>query len=149
MTIPNSVTSIEGYAFSGCTGLTSVTIPDSVTSIGYSAFSSCVSLTDVYYAGTENQWSKIQISNYDIPLTSAMIHYNWTDIPDVIATGECGSDGGNVAWTLTSGGILTISGTGAMADYEDISPWYEYQVTTAIIEDGVANIGNYAFACLQ
>ena len=34
-------------AFSGCTGLTSVTIPDSVTSIGVSAFSSCTGLTSV------------------------------------------------------------------------------------------------------
>ena len=36
--IENGVTSIGGYAFYGCTGLTSVTIPDSVTSIGDSAF---------------------------------------------------------------------------------------------------------------
>ena len=38
-TIPNSVTSIDGSAFSGCSGLTSVTIPNSVTSIGSGAFS--------------------------------------------------------------------------------------------------------------
>ena len=38
--IPNSVTRIESFAFSGCSGLTSVTIPSSVTSIGQSAFSS-------------------------------------------------------------------------------------------------------------
>jgi uncharacterized repeat protein (TIGR02543 family) len=45
--IPNSVTSIGGSAFSGCTFLTSVTIPGSVTSIGYSAFSGCTSLSSV------------------------------------------------------------------------------------------------------
>ena len=47
VTIPNSVTSIGIYAFSGCTGLTSVTIPNSVTSIGGGAFSSCTGLTSV------------------------------------------------------------------------------------------------------
>ena len=45
--IPNSVTSIGGSAFHGCSGLTSVTIPNSVTSIGNAAFSCCSSLTSV------------------------------------------------------------------------------------------------------
>ena len=47
VTIPSSVTSIGGRAFSGCTGLTSVTIPNSVTSIGDYAFSGCTGLTSV------------------------------------------------------------------------------------------------------
>ena len=40
--IPDSVTRIGGWAFSGCTGLTSIVIPDSVTSIGDWAFSGCM-----------------------------------------------------------------------------------------------------------
>ena len=47
ITIPNSVTSIGGGAFSGCSSLTSVTIPNSVTSIGNDAFYGCSSLTSV------------------------------------------------------------------------------------------------------
>ena len=46
-TIPDSVTSIVGYAFYYCTSLTSVTIPDSVMSIGQHAFQGCKSLTSV------------------------------------------------------------------------------------------------------
>ena len=46
-TIGNSVSSIDNYAFSGCSGLTSVTIPNSVTSIGEYAFSGCSGLTSV------------------------------------------------------------------------------------------------------
>ena len=45
--IPNSVTSIGKYAFSGCSSLTSVTIPNSVKSIGYEAFYNCSSLTSI------------------------------------------------------------------------------------------------------
>ena len=45
--IPNGVTSISSYAFSGCSSLTSITIPNSVTSIGYCAFEDCSSLTSV------------------------------------------------------------------------------------------------------
>ena len=47
ITIPNSVTSIGSYAFSGCSSLTSITIPNSVTSIGGGAFYGCRSLTSV------------------------------------------------------------------------------------------------------
>ena len=45
--IPNSVTSIGGGAFYGCSALTSVTIGNSVTSIGDSAFDGCSGLTSV------------------------------------------------------------------------------------------------------
>jgi TolB-like protein len=46
-TIPNSVTSIGGWAFSGCSSLASVAIPTSVTSIGDAAFHGCSSLASV------------------------------------------------------------------------------------------------------
>ena len=47
ITIPNSVTSIEERAFSSCQGLTSITIPNSVTSIEESAFYYCDRLTSI------------------------------------------------------------------------------------------------------
>ena len=47
LVIPNSVTSIGDYTFSGCNYFTSITIHNSVTSIGSGAFSNCNSLTDV------------------------------------------------------------------------------------------------------
>jgi len=46
-TIPNSVTSIEMYAFYGCIGIATLTIPNSVRVIGERAFSDCTSLTSV------------------------------------------------------------------------------------------------------
>ena len=45
--IPNSVTTIERYAFEGCSDLTSITIPNSVTTIGDEAFWGCSSLTSI------------------------------------------------------------------------------------------------------
>ena len=47
VTIGNGVTSIGSYAFKNCSGLTIVTIPDSVTSIDGGAFSGCSGLTSV------------------------------------------------------------------------------------------------------
>ena len=45
--IPGSVTSIDAWAFYGCSSLISVTIPDNVTSIGNYAFYDCSSLISV------------------------------------------------------------------------------------------------------
>ena len=48
VTIPNSVTDIGEWAFSGCSGLTGeLTIPNSVTNIGDGAFYYCSGLTSV------------------------------------------------------------------------------------------------------
>lgn len=47
VTIPDSVTTIDGSAFGGCESLTAVTIPNSVASIGNSAFQVCSSLTSL------------------------------------------------------------------------------------------------------
>ena len=47
LVIPDGVTEIKGYAFYGCTGLTSIEIPSSVTSIGKEAFHYCTGLTSI------------------------------------------------------------------------------------------------------
>ena len=75
--IPDGVTSIELSTFNRCESLASIVIPDSVTSIGYRAFVDCKSLTDVYYKGTEAQWSQIAIDEYNEKLTDATINYNY------------------------------------------------------------------------
>ena len=80
VTIPNSVTSIGNSAFYGCSSLTSVTIPNSVTSIGIYAFYHCTKLKDVYYSGTEEQWSQISIGSDNSALTNATIHCTDGDI---------------------------------------------------------------------
>ena len=45
--IPNSVTHVGDYAFSGRTGLTDIVIPNSVTAIGFMAFRDCTGLTGI------------------------------------------------------------------------------------------------------
>ncbi len=67
--------------------------------------------------------------------------------PKYIALGTCG-DG--LTWILTSEGVLTISGEGAMSDYSPSSsaPWSENaaSIRSLVIKDGVTSIGSYAFA---
>ena len=64
---------------------------------------------------------------------------------DIVDSGTCGAE---VTWTLDSEGVLTISGTGAMKDYDPYkAPWYgsRSRVKSAVIADGVTSIGDYAF----
>ena len=142
MTIPPKITAIADDVFCSCTGLTEITIPRGITSIGDSAFYDCPNLTDVYYGGSEEEWSKIAIDEYNSYLTDATIHFN-SALP--VASGTCGE---NLTWTLDSNGILTISGTGAMADYFYYeAPWSDYYdaIRSVVVEEGVTTIGKYAF----
>ena len=78
---------------------------------------------------------------------------------EIVASGNCGAQGDNLTWTFDSDGVLKISGSGEMADYEKInpfyptyggqsnSPWNEYRqrVKTIELPDGLTSIGDYAF----
>ena len=74
--ISGHVTSIGDSAFSDCSELRSVTLPASVTFIDWWAFYNCSKLRDVYYAGNEDDWNKIDIKIYNGYLAGANIHYN-------------------------------------------------------------------------
>ena len=63
ITIPNSVTSIGSSAFDGCSALTSITIPDSVTGIGGSAFNCCYNLSSITFEGTVEQWNLVDFGH--------------------------------------------------------------------------------------
>lgn len=52
VTLPSSMTTLNGYAFYGASKLTSVTIPSSITSIGSYAFEFCTSLKSINIPGT-------------------------------------------------------------------------------------------------
>lgn len=75
ITIPDNVKSMEAHAFVNCTGLKSIVIGSGVTSIGGSAFSFCSNLAEVYYKGTEVDWNKIEIDQYNSELTDAVRYY--------------------------------------------------------------------------
>lgn len=63
------------------------------------------------------------------------------------ASGECGDD---LTWTLDRNGVLRISGSGDMWDYNS-SVWtpswsgYSDQIKTLVLEEGITRIGKEAF----
>ena len=149
MKIPDSVTSILYGAFRNCSSLTSVTIPWRMTKIEAQAFSGCGKLTDVYYTGSQARWEKANVASGNEPLLNAAFH---VESASPVGSGKCGD---NLTWSVDGDGILTISGTGAMWDYEDVeiesggwrtsAPWYDYAPTELVLKEGVTQIGKSAF----
>jgi hypothetical protein len=77
--IPNSVTTIGEGAFAYCTSLTSVVIPNSVTTIDQFAFAGCTSLTSVVI-GNGVTTIEIGVFAYCTSLTSVVIPNSVTTI---------------------------------------------------------------------
>ncbi len=109
------------------------------------------------YVYMENVWLRWvplgNSTNTNIYLTDIIIYGNngSSDAPGIVASGDCAEDGSsNVTWLLSTDSILTIGGSGRMADYDEqtnIAPWYQYKdaYNSVYIADGVTNVGNLAF----
>ena len=87
ISIPESVTSIGGYAFRDCSSLTSISIPESVTKIGNYAFQNCSSLTSIIIPESVTSIDDYAFS-YCFRLTSIIIPESVTSIGNY-AFSEC------------------------------------------------------------
>ena len=130
ITIPNSVTSIGGGAFSGCSSLTSITIPNSVTSIGDWAFRSCTALTSVTIPN-----SVTSIGSYAF--------YGCSSLTSV-TIGESVSEIGNSAFeNCTSLTSITIGESVSKIGYSAFSGCSS--LTSITIPNSIRSIGDWAF----
>lgn len=87
--------------------------------------------------------SSVEAANYII--TRYPKDYVPSDDPNADELADSGT-AGSLNWSLTNGGVLKISGNGAIPNYSlDNSPWSALNIQTIIIEDGVTSIGDYAF----
>ena len=98
--IPEGVTSIEELTFRGCTSLRSVKLPISLNVIHTEAFYNCSELCDVYYSGTQAQWTRITISDGNDCLTGANVHCV-LETPVVKASNAV--NGVKITWNAISG----------------------------------------------
>ena len=116
---------------------------------GHSSRGYCNVRWDLTVAQKQKQFPTVETvwrPNASLAVTSGGTDSGGGTTGDVIGSGNCGANGANVTWKLTSDGTLTISGKGKMYDY---MYWYSLrsQVKSVIIEDGVTTVGDCAFDC--
>ncbi len=131
--IPDSVTSIDEYAFYHCTGLTSITIPDGVISIGVEAFRGCTGLTSITIPdsvtsiGSSAFYGCTGLTNIKIPESVTTISSQ--------AFRDCR-------------GLTSITIPDSVTSIGDYAFYGCIGLTSITIPDGVTSLGNYAFyAC--
>ena len=75
--VPDKVKTIGIGAFCDCS-ISKIYLPKGITYIGHGAFRGC-SLMNVYYEGSEEDWAKINIGDFNESLFKACICYNHTE----------------------------------------------------------------------
>ena len=128
------ITAIGANAFSGCSALTAANIEGTATTIADGAFDGNATGRRIF-----------------VPVSAIGNYGESSHAADIYATGQCGAEGSDVSWELNAKTLaLSISGTGAMADYASSSsvPWTSVhgKITSATIAEGVTSVGNYAFS---
>lgn len=84
VSLGKKMTTIPEERFRECAKLTEIYIPASVNKLEYHSLGYPTSVKDIYYGGSESQWNKVEIGEYDKNdiTSSATIHYNSTGLPE-------------------------------------------------------------------
>ncbi len=145
--LPESVTSIKEYAFYGCSSLTAITLPESVTCIGEYTFSGCSSLTAITIPE-----GVTSIGDYAFRDCTALKEIIFEDGSETLSLGYNYYDNGYTTGqglfydcpleSVYLGRNLSYS-SGSSYGYSPF--YYKTELTSVLIGDGVTSIGSWAF----
>ena len=163
--LPNALTTIGDRSFQA-TNIKKITFPSTIQDIGMMAFLNagldtviCEAITPPslgLYAFGYSTMDILYVHNVETYKNDASWRNKFKEIQKIDGSsyeeeeeelgGTCGT---NVKWTY-KGGVLTISGDGAMNDFYNYwgeAPWHEYvkDITSIEIEEGITHIGDRAF----
>ena len=120
LTIPDTITALNNYAFMHCTSLVGVTIPDQVTSIGLNVFKGCINLTEIGVNAANSNYCAVGGVLFTKDMTQ-LIQYPAAKADTVY---------------VISNGICSVS---------DSAFWYSANLINITIPDSVTNIEKCAF----
>ena len=132
--IPGSVSVVPAGLFRSATCLKRVAIPRSLAGVAANAFENCTNITEVFYEGSESEWTNLPISSGNDPLKNAQVYFNST-LDDYYC---------RISVQVSGGGRVTVDHNTAKAgDTVTVTaaPYQGYELT-AICVDGAAIQGN-------
>ena len=145
ITIPEGVPLIRNGAFLGCTALSTVRLPKGLESM-YGGFDGCTAISDVYYAGSLEDWCKIQLygsSNNPVSVGGARLYCEGKLITDLVIPKSVTSFSQHFSGCSSITSVKIHGGVTAI-------PHDAFEGCTALktvtVESGVTEIGGAAFA---
>lgn len=140
--IGNGVTVVSANAFRGGAAMRTVKLPGTLREIHQNAFQGCSYVTGVFFDGSTVAWNAVTMSIGNTNLTAVTVRTSCYD------QGSCGT---GLSWTLSNDDVLTITGSGAIPDYDDAdnkAPWaaYRSRIVKLVLTNNVTGIGSYAFS---
>ena len=135
------MTRIGDSAFSGCSGLTSITIPDSVRSIGDDALKNCSGLTEIRVDPNNPRYDSRDNCNAIIDSESCklVVGCKSTQIPDGVTSI------GSYAFYNCSG-LISITIPDSVKSLGDCAFYNCSGLTSITVPDSVTSIGSSAFS---
>ena len=130
LTFPDGTLEMGDYAFANCDNLSDVIIYDRTTQFGENVFARCAEDFTIHaYVGSRAHFYAVKNNINFVPLDDY----------------KCGD---NLYWQVDANGVLTISGTGDMYNYDICAPWYYISdyITKIVVEEGVTSIGDNAMS---
>ena len=155
VTMP-AVKTVGRAVFYGCENIAGVVFAESVTMLGDNAFSGCSSLASARFSGKAPAMGDDVFHGCSMNFT-VIAKENATGFGDtdewhgypLLREGEYSGEIDGVKWSLDSAtGLMTVSGSGSIPDFEYASdaPWYKYRrVIRELKVSGIIGIGNNAF----
>jgi len=154
----------DGFSIESLIPVKKIYIEKGITSFGANAFNGLNSSINIYFSGSQSQWSEITVGAGNENLSNLTIHFDVQIDPDdyrFYAKGTCCN---NLEWTLDHFGTLTFSGTGPIYVYSkyyrddlggehcDIkSSWHDFKnsIESVVISEGITSICGNAFRDLN
>ena len=149
--IPNTVTSIDDYAFQNCSVITSITIPESVETIGYGAFNGCNNIKNLSYNTDAFNPSNINKSNLETVVVGDAVtsipnnaFYNCSNLKSVTLGNSVESIDRYAFYNCSSLTSIDLPESVTYIGYNAFTACDN--LTSVSIPNSVKTISNYAFS---